>query len=386
LRISVFGSTGSIGLQALEVAKALGYGVHVLAAGRSVEKLLGQIAEFKPRYATMGDQASSLRLKGLVAAEGIRTEVLTHDDSIEELAGSDGAERVINAVVGSAGLRVSLAALKAGKDLALANKESMVAAGQLMVNAAKANGASILPVDSEHSAIWQCLWSSRGAAVDQIILTASGGPFRGRKGLSGITPQDALKHPTWNMGAKITIDSATLINKALEVIEARWLFDVHQDRIRVVVHPQSVVHSAVMFSDGSMMAQMGMPDMKLPIMAAMAYPGRSPEKVPGFKYLDLPAIGTLTFEEPDPMVFPGVRLGHKALDIGGLAPCAMSAANESAVSCFLEGRIAFSKISELAEEAMETAPKTEHPTLEDVLQTDSWARRLVESRCAPCRS
>lgn len=386
MRISVFGSTGSIGLQSLEVAKALGYGVHALAAGRSAEKLLGQIAEFKPRYATMGDTASSLRLKGLVAAEGIKTEVLTHDGALEELAGSDGADRVINAVVGSAGLRVSLAALEAGKDLALANKESMVAAGQLMVNAAKAYGASILPVDSEHSAIWQCMWSSRGAAVDQIILTASGGPFRGRKGLSGITPRDALRHPTWNMGAKITIDSATLINKALEVIEARWLFDVHQDRIRVVVHPQSIVHSAVMFSDGSMMAQMGMPDMKLPIMAALAYPGRSSDKVPGFKYLDLPAVATLTFEEPDATTFPGVRLGHKALNLGGLAPCAMSAANESAVGCFLEGRIAFSRISELAEEAMETAPRTEHPTLEDVLQADSWARKLVESRCEPCRS
>lgn len=386
MRLSVFGSTGSIGLQTLEVAKALGYEVTALAAGTSLDRLLTQIAEFKPRYAAMGDPVYSLRLKERVEAEGLKTEVLTHPGAIEELARLDCADKVLNAVVGSAGLRVSLAALEAGKDLALANKESMVAAGQLMVKASKAYGASILPVDSEHSAIWQCIWSSLGAEVDQIFLTASGGPFRGRKDLSGITPKDALKHPTWNMGMKITIDSATLINKALEVIEARWLFDVHQDRIRVIVHPQSIVHSGVMFSDGSVMAQMGMPDMKLPIMAALSYPERSSVKVPGFKYLDLPAAGGLTFEDPDALTFPGVRLGHRALDLGGLAPCAMSAANESAVSAFLDGGIAFGKIADLAAEAMERAPKTECPTLEDVIEADIWARKFVESRCGYCRS
>lgn len=386
MRISVFGSTGSIGLQTLEVVKALGYKVEVLAAGSSVDMLLGQIAEFKPAYATMGDTTASVRLKSLVEAEGFKTQVLTGASDIEQLATLDCVDKVLNAVVGSAGLRVSLAALNSGKDLALANKESMVAAGQLMVRAAKANGANILPVDSEHSAIWQCIWSSRGASVEQILLTASGGPFRGRKDLSGVRPEDALKHPTWSMGRKITIDSATLINKALEVIEARWLFDVNHSHIRVIVHPQSIVHSAVMFSDGSVIAQMGMPDMKLPIMAAICYPERSAVKAPGFMYMDLPTIGSLSFEKPDASVFPGVELGHRALEMGGLAPCVMSAANECAVGQFLKGRIAFSRIAELSAEAMENVFVSVDPTLDEIIEADAWSRKFVESRCGSCLS
>lgn len=381
MKISVFGSTGSIGMQTLDVARHLGIEVPVLASGRNVARMAGQVAEFKPRLAAMQDEEASSRLRAIVRSEGLPTQVLDIKNAMSELASYAEVDKVLNAVVGFAGLDVSISALKAGKALALANKESLVAAGPLMMEAARTPGASILPVDSEHSAIWQCMWSSRGAEVEEIMLTASGGPFRGRKDLSGIRPEHALKHPTWNMGRKITIDSATLINKSLEVIEARWLFDVGEDRIKVVVHPQSIVHSAVMFSDGSVIAQMGSPDMRLPIMAALCYPERSSVHAPGFGVFNLANLGSLTFEEPDKRTFPGVTLGHRALRQGGMAPAAMSAANEEAVSQFLAGIIPFTMIAGLCEEAMEASSRSGPSSVGEVLEADRKARSYVESRC-----
>ena len=381
MKISVFGSTGSIGMQTLDVARHLGIEVPVLASGRNVARMAGQVAEFKPRLAAMQDEEASSRLRAIVRSEGLPTQVLDTKNAMSELASYAEVDKVLNAVVGFAGLNVSISALKAGKALALANKESLVAAGPLMMEAARTPGASILPVDSEHSAIWQCMWSSRGAEVEEIMLTASGGPFRGRKDLSGIRPEHALKHPTWNMGRKITIDSATLINKSLEVIEARWLFDVGEDRIKVVVHPQSIVHSAVMFSDGSVIAQMGSPDMRLPIMATLCYPERSSVHAPGFGVFNLANLGSLTFEEPDKRTFPGVTLGHRALRQGGMAPAAMSAANEEAVSQFLAGIIPFTMIAGLCEEAMEASSRSGPSSVGEVLEADRKARSYVESRC-----
>ena len=284
--------------------------------------------------------------------------------------------------MGSAGLKVSLRALDSGICLALANKESMVAAGGLMNAASKLSGAPILPVDSEHSAIWQCIWASRGGEVEEVMLTASGGPFRGMKDLYKVRPEQALKHPNWVMGSKITIDSSTMVNKALEVIEAYWLFGLPAERIKVIVHPQSIVHSAVRFKDGSVIAQMGVPDMRLPIMTALSYPERSASPPEGMARLDLLSAGRLDFEAPDEGTFPGVNLGHKALAIGGVAPAIMSAANEAAVEAFLHGSIPFTMISELSEDAMANGPRVGASSLDAVLEANSWARSYVESRCA----
>lgn len=384
--ISVFGSTGSIGKQALEVAKSMGVTINVLAAGNDHETLLAQIIEHKPRFACLADPDAAAKLRKIAARLSPSVEILASSRNMEELAANEGGDRVLNAVVGSAGLGISLAALRSGRDLALANKESLVAAGHLMVTEATKSGALILPVDSEHSAVWQCMWSSRGARVERIILTASGGPLRGLKDLSGVTPDMALAHPTWSMGRKISIDSATLVNKALEVIEARWLFGVPAEKIQVVIHPQSIVHSAVEFSDGSVIAQMGCPDMKLPILAALSFPERASCPAPGHRKLELPVVAGLTFEEPDAETFPGVTLGHKALEAGGLASCAMSAANEAAVGLFLEGKLPFTAIPEFAREALKLASDHEDYTLEDVMTTDMLSRRYVESRCSDWRS
>ncbi len=330
----------------------------------------------------MADRGSAVRLREAVKAQGSDTVVLDSDGALEELAGNIDADRVLNAVVGSAGLKVSLKALDAGVSLALANKESMVAAGELMNEASKRSKTPILPVDSEHSAIWQCIWASRGSEVDEIMLTASGGPFRGMKDLYRVRPEQALKHPNWVMGSKITIDSATMINKALEVIEAHWLFGSPPERIKVIVHPQSIVHSAVRFKDGSVIAQMGVPDMRLPIMTALSYPERSPSPPEAMARLDLLSAARLDFEAPDETTFPGVLLGHKALAIGGVAPAIMSAANEAAVEAFLHGSIPFTMISELSEDAMANGPRVGASSAEAVLEADSWARSYVESRCA----
>ncbi len=384
--ISVFGSTGSIGVQALRVAEQLGLRIHALSAHSNTGLLLEQAARCKPEIICVTDPGLLGKLRAEAEAMRLSCEVLAGPEAAVDIAQDGKADRILNSVVGSAGLRISYAALNAGTDVALANKESMVAAGEMLASLSIRRAAEILPVDSEHSAIWQCIWSSRGASVDEIMLTASGGPFRGRKSLEGIRPEDALKHPNWSMGRKITVDSATLINKALEVIEARWLFGVSQDRIRVVVHPQSIVHSAVRFSDGSVIAQMGLPDMSLPIMAALAYPARSPFPPSSAGRLLLDKVGRLDFEEPDSSAFPGVLLGHKALEAGGLAPAVMSAANEAAVEAFLMGKIPFTAIAELCEEAMQSAPKTGHLDLELVLEADTWARKKVESRCSTWHS
>lgn len=384
--ISIFGSTGSIGVQALEVAGQLGLRVHALTAHSNVGLLLEQARKHKPDVIAVTDPGLLGKLRAEATAMGLSSEVIAGPGAAVEIARDGMAGRILNSVVGSAGLRISHAALEAGTSLALANKESLVAAGELLTFLSERRKAEILPVDSEHSAIWQCIWASRGANVDEIMLTASGGPFRGRKSLDGIRPEDALRHPNWSMGRKITVDSATLINKALEVIEARWLFGIAHDRIRVIVHPQSIVHSAVRFSDGSVIAQMGLPDMSLPIMAALAYPARSAEPPASSGRLDLVKAGRLDFEDPDASVFPGVMLGHKALEIGGLAPAAMSAANEAAVEAFLIGRIPFAAIPELCEEAMQSAPRAGQLDLEAVLEADRWARKLVESRCSTWHS
>lgn len=384
--ISVFGSTGSIGVQALKVAEQLGLRIHSLTAHSNIGLLLQQAARYKPDRIGVTDANQFQRLKAEASAMGLSAELLAGPDAAVEIAQDGRADRILNSVVGSAGLRISYAALEAGTDIALANKESMVAAGELLTGLSTSRDAAILPVDSEHSAIWQCIWASRGASVEEIMLTASGGPFRIRQSLEGVRPEDALKHPNWSMGRKITVDSATLINKALEVIEARWLFGVNQERIRVIVHPQSIVHSAVRFSDGSVIAQMGLPDMSLPIMAALAYPRRSEAPPESMGELDLVKAGRLDFEDPDVSRFPGVLLGHKALEAGGLAPAVMSAANEAAVGAFLDGEIPFAAIPELCEEAMQQAPRTGKMDLGQVLEADVWARKLVESRCSTWHS
>ncbi len=384
--ISIFGSTGSIGVRALKVAEQLGLRIHALTAHSNLDLLLEQAGKHKPDRIVITEPTLINRLKLEASAMGLSAEVLAGPEAAVDVARDGMADRILNSVVGSAGLRISHASVAAGTDLALANKESLVAAGELLTSMSGVHGAEILPVDSEHSAIWQCIWSSRGAKVEEIMLTASGGPFRGRKSLDGIRPEDALRHPNWNMGRKITVDSATLINKALEVIEARWLFGVTQERIRVVVHPQSILHSAVRFSDGSVIAQLGVPDMSLPIMAALAYPIRSSEPPAASGRLDLVKAGRFDFEDPDAAVFPGVLLGHKALEIGGLAPAAMSAANEAAVDAFLMGRIPFAAISELCEEAMQSAPRGGQLDLDMVLEADWWGRKFVESRCSTWHS
>jgi len=384
--ISVFGSTGSIGVQALKVAEQAGLEDPFATAHSNIGLLLQQAARHKPDRIAVTDSNKFQRLKAEASAMGLSAEVLAGPDAAVEIAQDGMADRILNSVVGSAGLRISYAALEAGTDIALANKESMVAAGELLTGLSISRDAAILPVDSEHSAIWQCIWASRGASVDEIMLTASGGPFRIRQSLEGVRPEDALKHPNWSMGRKITVDSATLINKALEVIEARWLFGVMQERIRVIVHPQSIVHSAVRFSDGSVIAQMGLPDMSLPIMAALAYPRRSEAPPESMGELDLVKVGRLDFEDPDASRFPGVLLGYKALEAGGLAPAVMSAANEAAVGAFLDGEIPFAAIPELCEEAMQQAPRTGQLDLGQVLEADIWARKLVESRCSTWHS
>lgn len=379
--ISVLGSTGSIGRQTLDVAKRLGIKVRALAAYRNLELLVQQSREFRPALVAVGDASLEEQARQEFAKLDPGIKVFFGARGVTEAAADDGADIVVNALVGAAGIEPTLAAIEAGRDVALANKETLVAAGALVLEAASRRGATIRPVDSEHSAVWQCLAGQDRKALRRIILTASGGPFRDRADFSGITVEEALAHPNWRMGPKISVDSATMINKALEVVEARWLFDVTPDQIEVVVHRQSVVHSMVELVDGSIVAQLGSADMRGAIQYALTYPERFPSLVQPMSFA---SKLELTFEPPDLRRFPGAGFGHIALELGGVAPAVMSAANEEAVRLFLEGRIEFRDIAPLVADAMRSAAPVPRPTLGQILSADSWAREYVRGRCGAC--
>ena len=371
----VLGSTGSIGTQTLDVVRANPdlFHVSVLVANRSDELLEKQIEEFQPELAVLSDEAAAMRLKsrykGKTPIEGGRQAVI-------DAAVFPSADVIVTSLMGFAGLEPTMAALEAGKDIALANKETLVVAGELVMAKAKEKGCAILPVDSEHCALFQCLQGQDRNALEKLIITASGGPFKGKKAheLTDVTISDVLAHPTWNMGQKITVDSASLINKGLEVIEAKWLYDVSYDQIDVVVHPQSIVHSMVQFRDGTVMAQLGCTDMRLPIQYALTYPERVESKFPRVDFFKL---GQLTFMEPDLETFKGLKLAFSAGRTGGTMPCIMNAANEVAVEAFLKGQSGFLKIYDLIERAMDAGNVVYNPTLEQLLEADQWAREFT---------
>ena len=377
--LSILGSTGSIGTQTLDVVRGLGLSVCALAAHSNVSLLEQQIREFRPRLAAVFDPKAAQRLR--LAVRDLDVKVVEGMEGLCEAASLDEADLVCNSVVGMVGLEPTLAAVEAGKDIALANKETLVAGGALVTERVAAKGVKLLPVDSEHSAIFQCLQGSPGQeAVARLILTASGGPFFGkrREELENVTPEQALRHPNWNMGAKITIDSATMMNKGLEVIEASWLFSMPPSRIDVVIHRESVVHSLIEYADYSVLAQLGVPDMRIPIQYAVTYPERFPSPV---RRLSLAEWGTLTFYPPDPEAFPALGAARSALERGGLAPAALNGANEAAVGLFLEGKLPFLEIARLAEEAAQAQPAGNGaPTLQEILDADRAAREYVLSR------
>lgn len=375
--LSILGSTGSIGTQSLDVARLRGYNVEALTAYSDVAHMEAQIREFHPKTVAMVEKKAAADLKVRVA--DTNTKVLSGKDGVCACARADGADTVLNSVVGMAGLEPTLAAIDAKKKLALANKETLVAGGQLVMEAAKKNGVAILPVDSEHSAIFQALQGRPvNAALKKIILTASGGPFFGKtkQELEKVTVADALKHPNWEMGAKITVDSATMMNKGLELIEAVWLFSVRPQDVQIVVHRESIVHSAVEYTDNSVIAQLGLPDMRIPIQYALTYPERFESPV---GELSLSEIGKLTFFEPDYDTFQCINLCRTAINKGGLFPAAVNSANEQANAMFRRGEIGFLDIAARVAKVLETAPQKERYTLEDVLETDRWARETVAS-------
>lgn len=373
--IALLGSTGSIGTQSLDVCRMHGYRVVCLTANRRVDLMEAQIREFRPDLVSMMDPVAADDLRTRVADTD--TKVLSGMDGLIECATYSGADTVLNAVVGMVGLQPTLAAIQAQKTLALANKETLVAGGHLVTNTAKAYGVDILPVDSEHSAIFQCLQGSpEKGAVKKLILTASGGPFFGKTlaELENVTAADALKHPNWDMGAKITIDSATMMNKGLEFIEAKWLFDMPIDAIDIVVHRESVVHSAIAYQDNSVIAQLGVPDMRIPIQYALTYPQRLPSPVQELSLVD---YGKLTFYAPDYDTFRCINVCKDAIAAGGLRPAAANGANEESVRLFLNGKIKFTEIAVLNRAAMEACPQVADYTLDDVLQADRAARDYV---------
>ena len=373
--IALLGSTGSIGTQSLDVCRMHGYRVVCLTANRRVDLMETQIREFRPNLVSMMDPVAADDLRTRVADTG--TKVLSGMDGLIECATYSGADTVLNAVGGMVGLQPTLAAIQAKKTLALANKETLVAGGHLVTNTAKAYGVDILPVDSEHSAIFQCLQGSpEKGAVKKLILTASGGPFFGKTlaELENVTAADALKHPNWDMGAKITIDSATMMNKGLEFIEAKWLFDMPIDAIDIVVHRESVVHSAIAYQDNSVIAQLGVPDMRIPIQYALTYPRRLPSPVQELSLVD---YGKLTFYAPDYDTFRCINVCKDAITAGGLRPAAANGANEESVRLFLNGKIKFTDIAVLNRAAMEACPQVADYTLDDVLQADRAARDYV---------
>lgn len=374
--IAILGSTGSIGTQALEVVRDQREALHVevLSAHSNADLLVAQALEFKPNAVVIGDEAKWKQVNDALFDEGIK--VYSGAEALEQVVEVDGIDMVLTAMVGAAGLKPTLRAIEAGKHIALANKETLVVAGEIVMNAARNKGVDIHPVDSEHSAIYQCIAGEFHNPIEKIILTASGGPFRGRtlESLAGVTKADALKHPNWDMGAKITIDSASLMNKGLEVIEAKWLFDISPDQIDVVVHPQSIVHSCVQFDDGSIKAQLGLPDMKLPIQYALTYPRRLKNDFPRFSFMDYPS---LTFEQPDTKTFRNLALAFDALRAGGNAPAILNAANEVAVARFLKDDIEFLDLPRVVEHALEHVPLQAKPTLDDLIAADADARRVA---------
>ena len=377
--ITLLGSTGSIGTQSLDVARMHGYRVFGLAANSRVELLARQIAEFHPAYVAVVDPEAYDRLEAMLAGQPDAPRLLKGPEGLRQLAAMDGPDVVLNAVVGIAGLAASLAAVESGHDLALANKESLVTGGHLVTDAVRRAGVKLLPVDSEHSAIFQCLQDAHSAKrLEKILLTASGGPFYGMTAeqLRGKTKADALKHPNWNMGAKITIDSATLMNKGLELIEAVWLFGLPEDKIQIVVQRESVIHSAVQFADHSVIAQMGVPDMRIPIQYALTWPDRLPSPVPE---LDFASMTKLTFGTADEETFRCLAACKKANRKGGLGPCAANGANEEAVRLFLEDKIGFLDIGRLVEGVVDSDSFGGDYTLADVYECDKMARSYVLS-------
>lgn len=375
-KIAILGSTGSIGTQALEVVQEQpdSFEVEVLTAQRNADLLIEQAIKYKPNAVVIGDEAQYQKVKDALWNHDVK--VYAGAEALGQIVESSEIDIVLTALVGFAGLRPTMNAIAAKKTIALANKETLVVAGDVVTAAAKENAVNIYPVDSEHSAIFQCLAGEWQNPIEKIYLTASGGPFRGRKAedLVGVTKAQALKHPNWTMGAKITIDSASLMNKGLEVIEAKWLFNLKPEQIDVIVHPQSIVHSIVQFEDGSMKAQMGLPDMKLPIQYAMGYPKRLKAAFPRFNFLNYPQ---LTFEQPDKDTFRCLALAFEAMARGGNAPCILNAANEIAVAQFLEDKIKFLDIARMVEHTLEKATFVAKPTLDDYFASDAEARRIA---------
>ena len=378
-RIAVLGSTGSIGTSALDVVRGLGepYEVVSLAAGKRWETVADQVAEFRPQKVALADEEASRQLAQGIRGSGV--EVLSGEDGICALASDPDADVVIIGISGAAALPATIAAVRAGKRIGLANKEALVMAGSIVMPLAEQTGAEIIPVDSEHSALFQSLKAGNRAEVDKLLLTASGGPFRDTplEELHKVTPEEALAHPTWNMGRKITVDSATMMNKALEIIEARWLFDVDPERIQVVVHPQSIVHSMVQFCDGSVIAQMGLPDMKVPIQLAITYPARKKSPVPA---PDWTKIDKLDFREPDCEKFPSLEMGYRAAREGGTLGTVLNAANEVAVDRFFAHEVSFPGIFRLVSEVMDSHSTISNPSLEDIFEADLWARHEASQR------
>jgi 1-deoxy-D-xylulose-5-phosphate reductoisomerase len=377
-KIAILGSTGSIGTQALEVIEEHSdqFQVEVLTTNTKADLLIEQAIKFKPNAVVIVDETQYQKVADALWQHDIKT--YTGKDALAQVVEMKEIDIVLTALVGYAGLLPTINAIKAKKTIALANKETLVVAGELITKLATENGVHIYPVDSEHSAIFQCLVGEILNPIEKIYLTASGGPFRGKKKeeLQNITKEQALKHPNWTMGAKITIDSATLMNKGLEVIEAKWLFNLKPEQIDVIVHPQSIIHSLVQFEDGSMKAQMGLPDMKLPIQYALTYPYRFSSKSPRFSFLDYP---NLTFEKPDLDTFKNLKLAYEALEKGGNLACILNAANEVAVDAFLKDKIKFLDIADINEKCVKSVPFIQHPTYEDYVKTDAETRNFAES-------
>jgi 1-deoxy-D-xylulose-5-phosphate reductoisomerase len=377
-RIALFGSTGSIGKQALEVIEANQdrFSVEILTAQSNDELLIKQALQHKPEIVVIGDEKKYAKVKDALASKQIK--VFTGERSLEEVAALDVYDMMLAAIVGFAGLKPTLAAIENGKAVALANKETLVVAGDIIMNRALHKRAPVIPVDSEHSAIFQCLVGETRSRIEKIILTASGGPFLGKKPnfLVNVKRDHALQHPNWRMGAKITVDSATLMNKGLEMIEAKWLFNLEAAQVQVVIHPQSIIHSMIQFEDGSIKSQMGLPDMKLPIQYALAFPERIPNKFPRY---DFKKPSSLTFEEPDTKTFRNLLLATEALTKGGNLPSVLNAANEIAVYAFLKNRIGFLDMTDLIERTMQHVPFISHPTLEEYFDSDGEARNFAAS-------
>ncbi|TAF96591.1 MAG: 1-deoxy-D-xylulose-5-phosphate reductoisomerase [Cytophagia bacterium] len=377
-RLAILGSTGSIGTQALDVVAAnpAAFAVEVLTAQNNAELLIEQAAQFRPNVVVI---ANKDRYDAVFAAlDPLDIKVYAGDKAIADVVQMDSIDTVLTSMVGYSGLIPTLKAIEAGKQIALANKETLVVAGELVTGLARQKGVNIYPVDSEHSAIFQCLMGDFHNPIEKILLTASGGPFRGksREQLLHVTKAQALKHPNWSMGAKITIDSASLMNKGLEVIEAKWLFGVNASQIEVVVHPQSIIHSMVQFEDGSIKAQMGLPDMRLPIQFALTYPNRLKADFPRFDFTKYPS---LTFEKPDLQTFRNLQFAFDALERGGNMACIVNAANEVAVAAFLRDEIGFLQMSDLIETCMSRVTFTQQPTLDDYIETDAETRRMAQN-------